>query len=62
MILMAPDDTATGIDGVNKAEREVIGVEYVNLAGCRSAKPFDGVNVVLTRYSDGTSSSAKMIF
>ncbi len=42
-------------------ERQVADVEYVNLAGQRSAKPWQGVNIVVTRYTDGTTRSTKAI-
>lgn len=41
--------------------RQVAGVEYVNLAGQRSAKPWQGINIVVTRYTDGTTHTAKAI-
>jgi hypothetical protein len=44
-----------------KVDRQVAGVEYVNLAGQRSAKPWQGVNIVVTRYTDGTTRSTKAI-
>ena len=31
------------------------------MAGMTSDKPFDGVNVVVTTYDDGTTSTAKVI-
>ena len=34
---------------------------YYNLAGMASSKPFDGVNIVITNYSDGTHSASKVI-
>lgn len=39
---------------------EIIGVTYVNLQGMTSNKPFDGINIVVTRYSDGTTSTSKI--
>ena len=50
----------TSVETVN-ADKQVAGVKYVNMAGMMSDKPFDGVNVVVTTYSDGTSSTAKVI-
>ena len=44
-----------------KVEHEVAGVEYINLAGQRSAKPWQGVNIVVTRYTDGITRSTKAI-
>ena len=39
----------------------VVGVTYVNAQGMKSEKPFDGLNIVVTRYSDGTTSTTKVI-
>ncbi len=50
----------TAINGV-MCSAQVTGVEYVNLAGMRSSKPFEGVNIVVTRYSDGSSTTSKMV-
>jgi hypothetical protein len=36
-------------------------VKYVNAAGLQSSKPFEGINVVVTTYTDGTTSVAKQI-
>jgi hypothetical protein len=51
------------LDGVNvvNASKTVAGVKYVNAAGIQSSKPFEGVNVVVTTYTDGTTSVAKQI-
>ena len=50
----------TGVADV-VADKTVAGVQYVNLAGMTSNEPFDGVNVVVTTYSDGTVSTAKVM-
>jgi PKD repeat protein len=42
-------------------DKEVTGHTYYNLAGMSSSTPFDGMNIVVTRYSDGTSSVAKVM-
>jgi len=44
------------------ATKTVDGVSYVNLAGQTSNKPFEGVNIVVTRYTDGTTSTTKAVF
>ena len=36
-------------------------VTYVNALGMQSDKPFDGVNIVITRYSNGTVSTTKVV-
>lgn len=43
------------------AQREVAIVEYYNLAGMRSTQPWQGINIVVTRYTDGTTSTTKRI-
>ena len=49
----------TGVEDVtNKA---VAGVMYYNLAGMQSNEPFSGVNIVVTRYTDGSISTAKVL-
>lgn len=40
---------------------EVVSVTYYNLQGVASSTPFDGINIVVTRYSDGTATSSKMV-
>jgi hypothetical protein len=54
------DDTNTAIDNVTTT-KQVKSVRYYNTLGIDSATPFDGVNVVVTTYSDGTSSTMKVI-
>ncbi|MBQ6080644.1 MAG: DUF4465 domain-containing protein [Muribaculaceae bacterium] len=54
------DGEPTSVKDVN-AEKTVAGVKYVNMAGMTSDKPFDGVNVVVTTYSDGSTTTAKVI-
>ena len=44
-----------------KAAGEVLSVTYYNVAGMQSSKPFDGINIVVTRYTDGTASTAKVV-
>ena len=45
------------IDGSAQAES----VRYINVAGMESDKPFAGMNIVVTRYSNGTTTITKMI-
>jgi len=44
-----------------QGDRQVAGVTYVNLAGAQSSEPFDGLNIVVTRYTDGTTSTSKVM-
>ena len=41
--------------------RKAVGVTYTNLAGQVSDTPFNGINIVTTRYSDGTTNATKVI-
>lgn len=50
----------TGVKDVT-AEKVVAGKHYVNLQGQVSNEPFEGVNIVVTRYSDGSQSATKML-
>ena len=50
--------TAISTVGVNG---EVKSVKYVNVAGVVSDRPFQGVNIVVTEYSDGSRTTAKVV-
>ena len=52
-VITAVSDVTTG--------REVSGVTYYNAVGVASATPHRGVNVVVTRYSDGTVTTSKVV-
>lgn len=49
----------TGIDDMNA--KTVAGVKYVNVAGMESSTPFDGVNIVVTTYTDGSVKAVKVV-
>ena len=40
---------------------EVQSVTYYNVAGAASDRPWQGINIMVTRYSDGTTSTAKVV-
>ena len=52
--------TFTSVDEMS-LDKEVVGVTYVNPLGMTSDNPFEGVNIVVTRYSDGTTSTTKVL-
>ena len=54
------DQIVTGVSEV-KTGGEVVSVTYCDLAGRMSQKPFAGVNIIVTRYSDGTVKTTKAI-
>ena len=43
-------------------DRHVKSVSYYNIMGVESAQPFQGVNIIVTRYTDGSTSTAKVMF
>ena len=49
--------------GVNEIlfNGQIVDVTYVNPQGMQSNRPFDGVNIVVTRYSDGSTRTTKII-
>ncbi len=58
----SPDNIVTAIHGIyTDGYREVVGVEYVNAVGVVSDRPFQGVNIVVTRYSDGSHTVKKIV-
>lgn len=50
----------TAVKDVN-AQKNVAGVQYVNAAGQMSTVPFEGINVKVTSYTDGTKAATKVI-
>ena len=59
-VLNSENPPYTSVNGVYQ-DKEVAGVTYYNMMGQQSGKPFDGVNIVVTRYNDGTTKTAKVI-
>jgi hypothetical protein len=52
----------TGINNLAvDANKKVVSVKYVNISGIESTTPFQGVNIVVTRYDDGSQSTTKVI-
>ncbi|MBR5102041.1 MAG: hypothetical protein IK092_02850 [Muribaculaceae bacterium] len=54
------DDTPTGLEQL-AISNDVAGVTYYNIMGVASEKPFDGVNIVVTRYKNGRTSTKKEV-
>ncbi len=54
------NNVITAIDGVQSG-KTVTHVVYYNLLGVASDKPHHGINIVETRYSDGTRTTTKVI-
>ncbi len=54
-------DPATAIESVVAGNGEVKSVKFYNVAGIESATPFQGINIVVTEYTDGTRTTTKML-
>ena len=50
----------TAVEQLNN-DRQIAKVTYVNVSGQQSENPFDGMNIVVTTYTDGTTSTVKVI-
>ena len=57
---LSSQNIITAVSDVTKT-KTVKQVRYYNLTGMESSEPFDGVNVVVTTYTDGTKSTAKVL-
>ena len=62
---LANDATAkmnesSGIEQI-VSDKEIDHVRYINVAGQESDSPFTGVNIMVTTYTDGTTTTAKVI-
>ena len=55
-----PPQNPTGVNEFN-VDKTSVSVTYVNTLGMTSSQPFDGVNIVITRYSDGSTSTTKIL-
>ena len=54
------NDIPTSINGVD-SYRQIVSEKYYNPAGIESDTPFKGVNIVVTRYSDGSMTTTKVL-
>lgn len=52
--------TPTQVDGIS-ATKEVSSVKYINAQGMQSDKAFSGINIVVTTYTDGTTTTEKKV-
>ena len=59
IVVKKNNTTPTAVTDING--KTISSVKYVNLAGIESDKPFDGVNIVVTTFTDGTKTATKVI-
>lgn len=50
----------SAVNDVN-ASKEISSVKYYNVAGVESAEPFQGINIVVTTYADGSKTTNKVV-
>jgi len=54
------DEIPTAVNDV-KAAKDVVSTTYYNMQGMQSSTPFDGVNIVVTNYNDGSRTTTKVL-
>jgi hypothetical protein len=59
MVVLLNESPEVAVNDING--KVVKNVKYVNIAGVESNKPFDGLNIVVTTYTDGTKAAVKVI-
>ena len=57
--LPGEESSVTSISQANSTP--VVGIEYVNLAGMRSPRPWSGLNIVVYTHADGTTTTGKTV-
>lgn len=57
LLKYSPTTAISTVEG----SKQVVSHTYYNIAGMESSKPFNGVNIVVTRYSDGSSTATKIV-
>ena len=60
IIIKFDNDTPTAVGTIN-VEAQPVSVTYYNMLGVGSSRPHPGVNVMVTRYNDGTTTTTKVI-
>ncbi len=57
--LLGHGSTVTGVEEMSTA-RGVKSISFYNIMGQESSRPFEGINIVVTRYTDGTTQVSKV--
>ena len=60
IIITFDNNTPTAVGTIN-VEAQPVSVTYYNMLGVESSVPHQGVNVMVTRYNDGTTTTTKVI-
>ncbi len=61
--LNAGDNASGNVTAVEEltGNKNVVSVRYYNVMGVESTHPFDGINIVVTRYNDGSVTTVKVM-
>lgn len=60
--MTSPDDTVTGVKEVQSRDAvSIVDIRYYNIMGQESTTPFDGINIMVVRYKDGSMISKKIL-
>lgn len=60
--LTSDDSVITGVRDLNdNGFKQVKSIQYIDVTGKISSRPFEGVNIVVTRLTDGSASTTKII-
>ena len=57
---MGAMNNTSGVEQVT-VNKEIAAVRYINVAGQESDRPFDGINIMVIRYKDGSMISKKIL-
>ena len=57
---LSPINNSSSVEQIT-ADKQIDNVRYINVAGQESETPFDGVNIVVTTYTDGTVTTVKVM-
>ena len=55
-----PFQTATAVEAM-EVEKTIVATEYYNVQGLQSKTPWEGINIVVTKYSDGSRTTKKVL-
>ena len=60
--MTSPGETYTGVrEVVSRDATKIVDIRYYNIMGQESTTPFDGINIMVVRYKDGSMTSTKIL-
>ncbi len=59
VVVPEADQIVTAINDIDQCSAPVASVRYVSATGLVGTEPFDGINIVVTTYTDGTVTTTK---